>query len=68
MVLLSELEIEKETDNSITISKKSWHEILSVISKAKKNTSRQDLAQYAGSIKLNKNPLEFQKEIRNEWQ
>jgi len=69
MTLLSSVKIENETDCSITISKSSWNEIVKLDTKKdKKNITKEALREYAGSINLDKNPLNFQKEIRNEWQ
>jgi hypothetical protein len=33
-----------------------------------KNLSRKKLKKYAGSIKLKKDPLKYQKDIRSEWE
>ena len=66
-MLLSEIIIENETDQNVTISKDSWKKIQSEIIKTEKNISKSELKKFAGKIHLKKDPLEFQKEIRNEW-
>ena len=68
MILLSDIKIENETDETVTISKKTWNNILSEFAKPQKNISKQNLEQYEGLLSLSKEPLEFQKEMRNEWQ
>jgi hypothetical protein len=66
-MLISEVVIEEETEDSITISKKSWHKIEKVLTKTQKNLKINDLKRFIGKIHLSEEPLEFQKRIRNEW-
>jgi len=66
-MLLSEIIIENETERNITISKESWNRIQNEIIKTEKNLTKTGLKKFSGIIKLKKDPLNFQKEIRNEW-
>ena len=66
-MLISEVIIEKETKNSITISKKSWQKIEKELNKTQKKLKMDNLKKFIGKIKLSEDPLEFQTRIRNEW-
>ena len=66
-MLISEIIIENETDKNITISKESWKRIQNEILQTEKKMSKTELMKYIGIMKLNKDPLKYQKEIRNEW-
>lgn len=66
-MLISEVIIEKETKNSITISKKSWQKIEKELNKTQKKLKMDNLKKFIGKIKLSEIPLEFQTRIRNEW-
>ncbi len=66
-MLLSEIIVEKETDKNVTISKESWKRIQKEILQSEKKMTKADLKKYTGIIKLNVDPIEFQRKIRNEW-
>ncbi|MBN2737018.1 MAG: hypothetical protein JXR70_08570 [Spirochaetales bacterium] len=66
-MLLSEVIIESETDQNITISKDSWKKIQDEVLKTEKNLTKADFKNYVGKIKLSIDPLKYQKSIRNDW-
>jgi len=66
-MLISEIIVEKETEKSITISKKSWKRIEKELVKSQKNLSKKGLFQFSGKISLNIDPVKYQESIRNEW-
>lgn len=66
-MLISEIIIEKETEDSVTISKKSWEKIEKEILKTQKNFSKNSFNDFIGKVSLNHDPLDYQKSIRNEW-
>ena len=66
-MLLSEIIIEKETDRNVTISKESWKRIQKEILRSEKKMTKKDLKKYSGIIKLNIDPKEYQRKIRDEW-
>ncbi len=63
-MLLSEIIIEKETDKNVTISKESWKRIKKEILQTEKKMTKAELKKNAGIIKLNIDPIKYQKRIR----
>lgn len=51
---------------AVQIDYTDWLAIQKVLRHAKPETAK-TLKKYAGSIKLNEDPLEYQKRIRNDW-
>ncbi len=66
-MLISEIPVEKETRDSVTISKKSWRKIEKELGRERKNLTKNDLKKFAGKLSLPGDPLKYQKRIRNEW-
>jgi len=66
-MLISEVIVEYETEDSITISKKSWYKIENELNKTQRNLDKKALKRFIGKITLSEDPLEFQKRIRSEW-
>jgi hypothetical protein len=66
-MLISEIIVEKETKDTITISKKSWKKIERELNKTQKNLSKENLIKFIGKINLSEDPVQYQKRIRDEW-
>ena len=60
------------TQSVLQLSYEDKINLLSFIANTLKQTSPQQkeksISQFFGSVKIEKNPLEIQKELRNEWQ
>lgn len=52
----------------VIISYAEWEKIERIIGKAYKSTTAEMLSEFAGTLSLKEDPLEYQKRIRNEWQ
>lgn len=52
----------------VIISYAEWEKIERIIGKGYKSTTAEMLSEFAGTLSLKEDPLEYQKRIRNEWQ
>lgn len=52
---------------AVIISYQDWQEIEAILQQHPEPAITQDLSAFAGSIHLNIDPLDYQKQIRDEW-
>ena len=61
------IEIKSETEDTVTVSRESWNELMNLVRDKKAFSSRDVLTRFSGKIKMTVDPLEYQKAIRDEW-